>query len=196
MEMATAAISIEPIAFSTPSPDRRERLRRVFSRSADGLYRFILVRVSGDRHSADDLLQQTCHEATRSRRMPENDEEAENWLRGVARNLIRRHWRKVQRQRRHIRLEEAASARQLVEDMESRPLPPDALVKAETARSLMLAITALPVREQRFVFAFYFEGRSHTEIADEAGVSSKSVETRLYRARNRLRTILRNIERT
>lgn len=196
MEIASPAVGVEPIVLAQRSPDRQERLRRVFHETGDALYRFILVRVYGDREAADELLQQTCHEAARHRRMPRDDTECEGWLRGIARNLIRRHWRRARKRRRQRSLEDAAVARQLVEDMESRPLPPDALMKEESTRQVLLAVTSLPVPDQQLVLAFYFEERSQADIAESLGVSVKSVETRLYRVRHRLRAVLRNIERT
>lgn len=178
------------------SPDRRDQLRRVFSNTGDALYRFILVRVGGERDAADELLQQTCHEAARSSRVPPGDAECEAWLRGVARNLIRRHWRRMKRRNGHVPIEDATLSQHLVESMESQPLPVEALGRAEAAQQLLLAVTSLPAADQQLVFAFYFEGRSQADIAREMGVSAKSVETRLYRVRSRLRAILRDIERT
>lgn len=196
MDIASPAVGVEAFVLSENLPDPQERLRRVFHRTGDALYRFILVRVAGDRDAADDLLQQACHVAARNRRMPHDDTECEAWLRGIARNLIRGHWRLMKRQRRHIRLEDAALAQQLVGEMESQPAPAEALMQEESARQMLFAVTSLPAPDQQLVFAFYFEGRSQADIAKELGLSAKSVETRLYRVRNRLRAILRNIERT
>ena len=196
MEAASIVAGVEPIVSVQSSSDRQERLLRVFHRGSDALYRFILVRVYGDRDAADELLQQTCHEAARSRKMPDDDTECEAWLRGIARNLIRRHWRRTKKQRRNLRLEDAELSRQLVEDMEARPLPPDLLVREESARQLLRALTTLPAADQQLLLAFYFDGRSQANIAQESSVSAKSVEMRLYRARTRLREQLRHSERT
>jgi RNA polymerase sigma-70 factor (ECF subfamily) len=175
---------------------RKDQLRRVFEKTADGLYRFILFRVGGNRDWADDLLQQTCHEAAKSRKVPSDDAECEAWLRGVAKNLIRKHWRKMKRNRENCSLENAALSQQFIEDMESRPIPPDVLASAETNQQLMLAVTKLSGGDQGLVFAFYFQGRSHTEIAQASGTTTKSIEALLYRVRSRLRSMLHDIERT
>jgi RNA polymerase sigma-70 factor (ECF subfamily) len=196
VEVANPAVSAEALMASPKDCDKQDRLRRVFRHCGDGLYRFILVRVGGDRNVADDLLQQTCHEAARHRRMPDDDTECEAWLHGIARNLIRRHWRQNGRSGNHVTVEDARLSQQLVEDMESHPLPPDAVARKELGHQLLLAVTALPASDQHLVFAFYFEGRSQAEIASELGVTVKSIETRLYRTRQRLRTILRDGERT
>jgi RNA polymerase sigma-70 factor (ECF subfamily) len=196
VEAVSVVAGVEPVVSARSASDRQQRLLRVFHRGGDALYRFVLVRVYGDRDAADELLQQTCHEAARSRKMPEDDAECEAWLRGIARNLIRRHWRRTKKRRHRLRLEDAELSRQLVEDMETRPLPPDLLVREESTRQLLLALTTLPAGDQQLLFAFYFDGRSHTDIAQDAGVSVKSVEMRLYRARARLREQLRHSERT
>jgi RNA polymerase sigma-70 factor (ECF subfamily) len=172
-------------------------LHRAFDRSAVALYRFILVRVRGDRDAADDLLQQTCCEAgRRSNRLPDNGEACEAWLRGIARNLIRRHWRNAKRAARMIPLGNGELARQLAADLESQPLPVDAMIRSEVTTQLLLAVTELSAAEQHLLFGFYFEQRPQADIARETGVSEKSVESRLYRARSRLREILRRMERS
>lgn len=194
--MCPAATEVEFARSANDDAGRKSRLCRVFEATADGLYRFILVRVGGNRDSADELLQQTCHEAAKSRRLPQDDNECESWLFGVARNLIRKHWRTTGRDRERCTLEDSATARQLAEDMEARPLPEETLSRRETGHQLLLSVTRLPAEEQRLVFAFYFEGRSCAEIADELRLTPKSVEMRLYRVRHRLRSMLRGFERT
>ncbi|UCG31605.1 MAG: sigma-70 family RNA polymerase sigma factor [Phycisphaerales bacterium] len=176
--------------------NRHDMLRRVFCRTSNALYRYILLRVGGDRNVADDLLQQTCCEAVRHRRPPAAESECEAWLRGIARNLIRRHWRNARRDGHQVSLEDAAVAERLAEDLESRPLPVDDLIQAETVRLLMLAITELPAADQDLIFAYYFHGRPQVAIARDLGVTEKSIESRLYRVRGRLRATLRNTERS
>jgi RNA polymerase sigma-70 factor (ECF subfamily) len=75
-------------------------------------------------------------------------------------------------------------------------LPEESLARDESVQQLLLAVTSLPADQQRLVFAFYFEERSYAAIADELGVTVKGVETRLYRARARLREVLAGVERS
>lgn len=196
MEIAGTAVKLEQTVASRRSRDGRDILRQVFARAGDGLYRFILVRVSGNRDAADDLVQQTCCEAARCARPPADHDECEAWLRGIARNLIRRRWRRLSRRPGLIPLEDAALASRLADDLESRPLPPDALVRKESIEQLLLAVTSLSAAEQSLIFAYYFDGRRQTDIARELGVTEKSIESRLFRVRGRLRTTLRHLERS
>lgn len=196
MSVITATIPFESAGSIENASVTEDRLPEAFRSIADGLYRWILLRVGRHRHVAEDLLQQTCHEAARSRRRPVDDDKYEAWLRGIAKNLVRRHWRQSKQRGTHVSIENPGVARQLAEDMESRPLPTDTMIRAEIAEQLLLAVTSLPAAEQRLIFAFYFEGRSQGQIAEELHVSAKSVETKLYRVRNRLRAVLKDIERT
>lgn len=183
------ALSIEPAMVVSVRPDLRELLRSAFESCADGLRRYILVRVGGDGHVADELLQSCCHVAARRRRLPATRDECERFLFGIARNLLREHRRRQKRARRQLSMEHPA----LAVDMESQPLPAEALERVELRQQLLLAITALSAAEQQLLFDFYFESRSQAEIAVFLGVSVKSVETRLYRARQHLRARLRHL---
>lgn len=196
MQIATTAETVEQAMALPATCDGRAVLRQVFRRTAEALYRFILLRVAGDRDAADDLLQQTCYEAIRHRRPPADADECEAWLRGIARNLIRHHWRETRKRALRMPLEHTTRPGELAEDLESRPLPPDAMIREESIRLLMLAITSLSAADQGLIFAYYFEGRSQAAIADDLGVTAKSIECRLFRARSRLRTALRNVERS
>lgn len=178
------------------SCERRRHIRHVFEVCSDALYRFILVRVGGSRDVADDLLQQTCFVAAGHRRIPQEDEACEAWMRGIARNLIKKHWRQLKRRNGQIGLSDAVLSAKLADAMESGPLPADQLVRDETVGQLLLAVTSLPAADQRLVFAYYFDGCSQAEIAESSGVTPKSIETQLYRIRGRLRAILRHEERT
>ena len=92
------------------APDATSPLERAFDRGADALYRFILVRVARRRDVADDLLQQTCCIAFQQNRVFADDDECESWMRGIARNLVKAHWRSVKKHNGRIDLEDAKRA--------------------------------------------------------------------------------------
>ena len=196
MGIASAATGIEQVVPFEVASDDRDTLRAVFNRSATALYRFILVRVRGNRETADELLQQMCFEAMCSGHPPRSGEECEAWLRGIARNLIRRHWRKLKRQAGVVSIDNAAAAGRLADELESSSPTAEVLMKQESADQLLLAITSLPAADQSLIFAYYFDGRSQADLAEAMDATEKSIEARLYRARNRLRAALRNMERS
>jgi RNA polymerase sigma-70 factor (ECF subfamily) len=71
------------------------------------------------------------------------------------------------------------------------PLPVERLVATETIARLTSAVATLSEADRHLIFACYFDGRSHADLAKELGVSPKTIETRLYRARRHLRAALR-----
>lgn len=164
-------------------------LDAVFDRCADGLYRYFAVRTGGDPHLADDLMQQLWLQAVRhAGRIPADA--AEPWLRTVAANLIREHWRRQRRRPAHVPIADAALAADLARRLVTEELPEDVLVRREVHDQLLLAITLLCGDDQRLLLGRYVHGRSHAELARELGIGDRAVEGRLYRARQALRVAL------
>ena len=65
---------------------------------------------------------------------------------------------------------------------------PEALAVSREELSLALAeIARMPVRLREALVLVSIEGRSQAEAADLLGTTEKAIETRVYRARNRLK---------
>lgn len=161
-------------------------VRAVILAELDGLYRFVFVRVGCDVHLAEELVQQTVAAALMCDAWPTNDVERARYLRGIARNLTRRHWRNDGRAR---RARDAGLGRIVLERLES-DRPEEAVADEERRFRLLEAVAGLPGADQRILYAFYKHGQSTTQIAAELGLTPKSVEMRLYRARIKLRAQL------
>ncbi len=168
-------------------------LSRTLAACGDSLYRYIAVRVGSDSTLADDCMQQTILEAARSRRIPSADE-VEPWLRGIAKNVIRRHWRRAKLQARTVPSARSEIACKLAEAIDSQPLPPEWLARREVQDQLRLAITELPAGDQDVIFRFYFTGESYEQIAEALDITPRGVEGRLYRARGALRDKLAHLQ--
>lgn len=66
-----------------------------------------------------------------------------------------------------------------------------ALETAERAVAVRDAIAALPTELREAIVLFEYEEMSQAEIATAVGATPKAVETRIYRAKEKLRTALR-----
>jgi RNA polymerase sigma factor (sigma-70 family) len=162
-----------------------------FDRCSRSIHRYIVVRV-GDAHLADDLMQQLWVQARRNEAaVPAG--ELEFWLRGIARNLVRTHWRVRARRPGSVPLADPALAADLAERLVSAELPPETLERREVRDQLLLAITELTSAEQEFIVEHYFHDRSHAQLAAAFGLSVRAVEGRLYRARQALREKLKHL---
>jgi RNA polymerase sigma factor (sigma-70 family) len=67
----------------------------------------------------------------------------------------------------------------------------DALERSERAAAVRDAVAALPVELREALVLFEYEQMSHAEIAVTAGCTVKAVESRVARARQKLRAALR-----
>ena len=65
--------------------------------------------------------------------------------------------------------------------------------RREGRDQLVLALTGLPTADQELIVGRYFQGRSHTDLAADLGISARAVEGRLYRARRVLLEVLANL---
>lgn len=166
-------------------------LRSAFAECAEAVYRFILYRVGHDRSAADDILQDCCHEAARHRNPPLHVEQFGPWFIGIARNLVLRHWRRRRRDQRWRPLDDPAISRRVLERLESRDLPAEAVLPDDELTQLMAAVTDLSPDEQRLIIAVYFQDQPLGQIATERGTTAKSVEAKMYRIRTKLRDRLR-----
>ena len=164
-------------------------ISRALAACGDSLYRYIAVRVGNDSTLADDCMQQTILEAARSRRIPSADE-VEPWLRGIAKNVMRRHWRRAKLQHRSIPCAQSEVARKLAEAIDSQPLPPDWLAQRDVQDQLRLAITELPAGDQDVIFRFYFTSESYEQIAEVMTITVKATYKIMARAIDVLRKAL------
>ena len=149
------------------------------------LFRFI-CRYIGDEETARDLLQETFVRLYYNAGKFKPRAKFSTWLHTMAANLCRDYSRskRYQNVRATISFEEFGQDELRVSD--TAPRPDDALVNAERLAALQAAIAQLPHKLKQALILFSLEDRSQVECADLLGVSIKTVETRVYRARKAL----------
>jgi len=137
-----------------------------------GICRSILT----DEHLAEDVAQETIASALGRRTAPLRRPRA--WLAAVARNLARR----AVRTRERVRHRELAAARP-----EGVPSASENATRLETQRRVLEAVESLPEPSRAVVILRYFDGVGPAEIARRLDVPVRTVESRLRRARTRIR---------
>ncbi len=180
----------EPLMHSAAKPDL---IGALFDRHCRWLYRFVVVRTGGDAQLADDVMQQVWVAALRTGRSVPADE-IEFWLRGVARNILAAHRRRLANRPKQLPLADRAHASELAKALESSPLPPELVDQKETKDQLLLALTQLPSDAQELIAGRYFRGWTVERLADTLGLSLRAAEGRLYRARQALKQALAHLE--
>lgn len=145
-----------------------------YKQSAHKLFGYLL-RVSGDRSLAEDILQETYCRLLLSKLPPMDEASQQSYLFRIATNLLH------DRRRRHY------------ECALPEYLPEPACSPAQLDRQLELrqAFRQLKVRERQLLWLAYVEGSNHKEIAKITGLRHGSVRLLLFRARRRLANLIR-----
>jgi len=158
-----------------------DTFRPFYDRTARPLWAY-LVRITGDRETADDLLQETYYRLLKAKVAHADESHRRHYLFRIATNLARDGYR-----RRSTRPE-------LVQrDVETTPGNPGT---QETRLDLNRALMRLKRRERELLWLAYAQGASHQEIGAALGLRTGSIKPLLFRARHRLATLLRGYRRS
>jgi len=154
----------------------------------DDLFSYVWWRSRGHRDLAEEATQETWLTAVRKIRSfdPERAD-FRSWLRGIASNILRNHFRKTARRSLSTPFDEKAHGSDTAIGENNVPTRPSQLV----AR----ALSDLPERYEEALRAKYFEGLSVLQIASAWGETVKAVESVLSRARQAFRHALEHRER-
>lgn len=163
----------------------QEALEELYQRYFTRLYRFAYYQVGEDHEDAQDVLQEALVGALRSLGSYRGDSSLYSWLCGVtwnkAADLRRREWRRRQ-----------AEGRTMARLRELRPAEPSSETEAaELAewRQIERVLATLPAHYRQALEMRYVQGLPVLEMAAELGVSFKTVESRLTRARTAFRAV-------
>jgi RNA polymerase sigma-70 factor (ECF subfamily) len=147
----------------------------------------IYARVN-DPHAVDEVFQEVSLAAVRQTAPLQDASKVAPWLYrlSVLQALLYR------RKRRRVRdREERAAAEYRATSDEGRSGDPLAWLLADERKRLVReALRRLPARDSEILLLKYSEGWNYHQIAERMGISHSAVESRLHRARARLRTEL------
>jgi RNA polymerase sigma-70 factor, ECF subfamily len=153
-----------------------DAFRAFYDRTSGALWGY-LSRISGDRQTADDLLQESYYRLLKATVVFESENHRRNYLYRIATNLVR-DARRTPGPLFDEGLEVAdIAAPQDTTDPESR---------ADVRR----ALGRLKPRERAMLWLAYANGSSHAEIADALGLKTASIKLLLFRARRKLAATL------
>jgi RNA polymerase sigma-70 factor (ECF subfamily) len=153
--------------------------RAWYDESYPGLYRYVLWRCGSLRDDAEEVVQEAWLTAVRRVRSfnPAAGSFAA-WLRGIAANLLRNHFRRRRRRQAETLGNDVADGR-----------PAEELDQQRRAESIARALAALPGRYEEVLRAKYLDGQSVADVAAAWGETAKAVESLLSRARQAFREI-------
>jgi len=133
-----------------------------------------LLRHSGNREDADDLLQETWVRIARSARSFDTARRFRSWLYGIATNLARDLFRRRMTRERALR------------DLATHPSPASGADPVDR-RELRERIAELPENLRAVLLLRYYEEMSEAEMAEILDVPRGTIKSRLHAALRRLR---------
>ena len=171
----------EIIALSLADP---EQFAVLFRRHAPVIQRYVTRRIGIG--AADDVVAETFLVAFRQRADYRADRrDALPWLYGIATNLVGRHWRTELRQ---LRLLARTGTDPVAEPFTERV---DAALSATSvAARLGAGLAGLPVAQRDALLLVAWSGLTYDQVAIATGVPLGTVQSRVNRARTRLRRAL------
>lgn len=166
---------------------RQDAYRELLARHREVVFRLVRA-TTGDPHEALDITQETFVAAFSALVRYDPERPFVVWLKQIALNKCR-DWARRRRVRafftRAAPLDDAFD----VSDDDVVPADVQAETRAELAR-VTAAISRLPVRLREALVLRTVNDLSQAEAAEILSVSEKTVETRLYRARTKLKAML------
>lgn len=163
-------------------------LNDLMERHATPVFHF-LCRMLGSEDDANDLAQETFVRVYRSRDSFKSDARFSTWLFTIAANLARNHLRWRARHPNVSLDAESAETEQSLAD--TLPAPGDApfagLESAERAAAVRAAVARLPEEMRETLVLVEWEEKPIAEAAAILNVPARTIESRLYRARQLLR---------
>lgn len=162
-----------------------------YTQYADLVFAFIYHLLDGARADAEDIWQDTFIAAFRALPGYRGQSRLSSWLCSIARHKVADFRRRKSGTGGAV---SSLSPEQLLELMDSGPLPDEMLQQGITRARIVEALAGLPVECRDALIARYMEEQSVEEVARRLGRSYKATESLLSRARAKLRDVLRTIQ--
>jgi RNA polymerase sigma-70 factor, ECF subfamily len=159
-----------------------EAFRLIFDRYSRPLLGFIFDMI-GDRHTAEDLAQETFVRAYRGLQNLREETKLSTWLFAIAKNVAREQLRTRRRDAANVEIDGEES----FELHDEKPSPAGQLLDKELNGVIKAALSRLD-EDKRLVFTLkVLQQRSYEEIAEITGFSVGKLKTDLHRARAEMR---------
>lgn len=153
--------------------------------------RTVLFARLADRDAVEEVVQEVSLAAI-AQRAPLNDaNKLGAWLYRVALRQVLLYRRKRGRAR---RLVNGFAERNILSETDCTPDPLEWLLMEERRELVRIAMGRLPSRDAEILLLKYTEAWSYHELSARLGISQSAVESRLHRARAKLRTELATVQ--
>ena len=163
-------------------------LNDLMERHGEKLFHY-LIRCLQNEEDAADLAQETFVRVYQNRTKFDVKQKFSTWLYAIATNLVKGRYRyRTRHPQVSLDAENEATGESFRESVpEHNPTPSESLQGEERAEAIRKAVGQLPAELRAPLILSEYEELSHAEIGAILACTPKAVETRIYRARKKLR---------
>ncbi len=154
--------------------------RTQYEECSDNIYSF-LIRMTGDRDDAADILQEAVFRAYKSRNRFREDSSFSTWLYRIAINVWKNQRKKAAR---NLSLNEEHSG---LAETETTQTPERIVSGKQMAMNLSEALNMLDEKYRAPFLLRHVDGFSYRDIAETMEIDENAARVRVHRARNALR---------
>lgn len=140
-----------------------------------------------DHQAAEDVLQEVALAAIKQSSKPTDPSKVAPWLYRIALRKVINHHRSSGRRR---KLVDGAIASGQAAEKNSEYTPGEWLMQVEAKQNFTEALNRLEPQDRQILMLKYTEGWGYQELAEHLGITIKTVEYRLVKARRALRALL------
>jgi len=156
--------------------------RRLYETAFPILFR-VALRIAGTEEAAEDLCQDAFSRLHEKEMVFPNADEAKYWLIRVVKNGALNYAKRKERERK-------AYQRAFREDHRAQDTGEDILLKSETRTEIQAALNKLPEILKTVLVLKEYGELNYKEIGRTLGISEGNVKVRVFRARERLATMI------
>jgi RNA polymerase sigma-70 factor (ECF subfamily) len=166
-------------------------LNGLMDRHGKKLYHYLLRSLQNEEDAAD-VAQETFVRVFQNRRKFDPSQKFSTWLYAIAANLVRDRYRwRSRHPQSSLEVGDSQRRESLKETLlAGDPTPDQTLQREERAYAIRQAVSALSEELRQPLILAVYQELPQAEIASILKCSVKAVETRIYRARQQLRSVL------
>ncbi len=163
-------------------PTTAAEFRRLYETAFPILFR-VALRIAGSEEAAEDLCQEAFFRLHEKEMVFPNMDEAKYWLIRVVKNGALNYAKRKERERK-------AYQKAFREDRRVQETGEDALLKKETRQEVQAALVKLPDNLKTVLVLKEYGELNYKEIGKTLGISEGNVKVRVFRARERLASMI------
>lgn len=184
MEGNSEAVQTEFEGGRGVSAEFERNFRQLYDSTFQVLFR-VAFRVTNSAEAAEDLCQDSFFRLYERNMVFPNNDEAKYWLIRVVKNAALNYAKRKERERK-------AYQRAFKEDYRQVETGEGLLVKKETSEEVQQALEKLPENLRMVLILKEYADMNYKEIGRVLGISEGNVKVRVFRARERLETLITN----